>query len=264
MQDGVVERGSGVVFRRCRDARYCRRRNRSMRDITCMRVRTRKRCRMAETCSLTVFSVSPSLRAMTLFGRPSSTNASTEPWRGVRPSSAGVTGMPWAGPNDCDRPDRASSDGKLVSPASTLRTAAVKALASRCLPTKPQADSARARPHDFRCGFGGHEDKARGRNHGLEGLHGIEASAVIKPDIKQHDIGTKSLIQRMESLLGATGSVDCDVGHHLRKKCGGAGKSHRMIIDHQQSRCSVRHAYSRLISRFVLVVTVFWRSSAWT
>ncbi|MNR19165.1 hypothetical protein D3C85_1359360 [compost metagenome] len=54
--------------------------------------------------------------------------------------------MPWAGPKDWERPESASSVGKLVSPASTLRTAAVKALASRCLPTKPQAESARARP----------------------------------------------------------------------------------------------------------------------
>ncbi len=92
-----------------------------------------------------MFSVSPSSRAITLFGRPSSTSASTEPWRGVRPSSAGVTGMLCVGPNARGWPFKASSDGKAVSPASTRRTTAAKAGASRCFPTKPNADSARAR-----------------------------------------------------------------------------------------------------------------------
>ncbi|MCY1269234.1 hypothetical protein D9M68_101740 [compost metagenome] len=55
-------------------------------DITSMRVRKPSRWRIADTCSMTVFSERPRRRAISLLGSSSSMTISTAPWRWVSPS----------------------------------------------------------------------------------------------------------------------------------------------------------------------------------
>ncbi|MCY1251079.1 hypothetical protein D3C81_1388500 [compost metagenome] len=75
---------------------------------------------------------------------------------------------------------------------------------------------------DFGCGFRGHEDKARPGDDGLERLHGIEAGAVVQPDIEQHDIGAQPLLQARQGFAGTAGGVYRNIRHDFGKECRGA------------------------------------------
>ncbi|MCY1251078.1 hypothetical protein D9M72_647960 [compost metagenome] len=71
---------------------------------------------------------------------------------------------------------------------------------------------------DLGGGLGGHEDEACARNDGLERLHGVEARAIVQPDIEQHDIGAQSLLQACQGFAGTAGGMDCHIRHDFGEK----------------------------------------------
>ncbi len=135
--------------------------------------------------------------------------------------------------------ENASSVGKLVSPASTLRTAAVKALARGAC---PRSRRRRAPAHGPRSQAWPRRNGKMKRALGITVLNASMASKRYRRSARYRAARYRGRNPWFSSgsFLGTARRVDSDTGHHLREKCGGAERAIR--DDHRPPTKSVQRS----------------------